>query len=190
MPGAVKTRLIPRLGAAGAATFADEMLQCTCREALAVPDARAELCAAPAPDEAAWSGRIPTGVEARDQGDGDLGRRLARAAKRAIDAGELAILIGSDCPGLDRHRLRRAAEALEQADAFIHPTLDGGYALLALRRFSPRLFDRIAWSTGQVFEQTLQRLRQLGWTYGVGETLRDIDEPGDYDRWLAERPRP
>lgn len=187
VPGAVKTRLIPRIGAAGAAEVAQRMLHFTCAEALAVPGARAELCASPDPGDPAWQGRIPPGVETSDQGSGELGERLARATKRAIDAGESAILIGSDCPALDRKRLESALDALQDVDAFLHPTLDGGYALLALRRFSPDLFSGIAWSTSAVAEQTLQRVRTLGWSYAAGETLRDIDEPADYDEWLAEQ---
>ena len=187
VPGAVKTRLIPRMGAAGAAEFAQRMLRFTCAEALAVPGVRAELCASPDPGDPAWRGRIPEGVEASDQGSGELGERLARQTKRVIDAGESAILIGSDCPALDRKRLESALHALQHVDAFIYPTVDGGYALLALRRFSPDLFSGIAWSTSAVAKQTLKRLRTLGWSHAAGETLRDIDEPADYDAWLAEQ---
>lgn len=186
LPGAVKTRLIPRLGAAGAAQVAQRMLNFACAEALAVSGARAELCASPKPSDPAWHGRIPAGVETSDQGSGELGERLARATRRATNAGECAILIGSDCPALDRKRLKLAVDALQDVDAFIHPTLDGGYALLALRRFSPDLFSGIAWSTSAVAEQTLKRLRTLGWSYAAGETLRDIDEPADYNAGLAE----
>ena len=185
VPGAVKTRLIPRMGAAGAAEVAQRMLNFTCAEALAVPGAQAELCASPKPGDRAWHGRIPPGVETSDQGSGELGERLARATKRATDAGESALLIGSDCPALDRKRLKSALDALQGVDAFIHPTLDGGYALLALRRFSPDLFSGIAWSTSAVAEQTLQRIRALGWSCAAGETLRDIDTPADYDAWRA-----
>jgi hypothetical protein len=124
-------------------------------------------------------------VESSDQGGGDLGERLARAAKRVIDAGEHAILIGSDCPELDRHRLSAASAALADTDAFLHPAADGGYALLALRRFSPELFTSIAWSTDAVARQTLERIQALGWSLALGETLRDIDEPADYDAWFA-----
>lgn len=183
VPGEVKTRLIPRLGAEGAAALAQELLDHTCAEALAVPGAEVELCAAPARDHPSWSGKIPAGVETSSQGDGDLGQRLARVAGRVAEAGERPILIGSDCPALDRHRLAAAIGALDEVDAFIHPTMDGGYALLALRRFAPELFEGIAWSTASVAEQTFRRIRTLGWSWRVGETLRDIDEPADYDSW-------
>lgn len=186
--GSVKTRLIPKLGAAGAADFAAAMLRKTFEEALAVAGAKVELCAAPRADHPAWRGVIPPGVETSDQGQGDLGARLSRRAGKAIAAGERAILIGGDCPSLGRERLTAAIAALEAVDAFIYPALDGGYALLGLRHFSPALFEGIAWSSDLVFRQTLQRLGQLAYDHEIGETLRDIDEPADYDAWSQAGP--
>ena len=61
----------------------------------------------------------------------------------------------------------------------IHPTLDGGYALLGLRRFDASLFSDIAWSSDSVAAATIAKIEALGWSLLVGETLRDIDEPED-----------
>jgi hypothetical protein len=171
--GRVKTRLIPVLGADGAARLAGEMLARTLAEAeetgLAV-----ELCGEP--DAALWH-EGPAQLTA--QGDGDLGERLSRAAARVLSEGEPVLLIGADCPDLDRHRLAAAADALAAHDAVIHPAEDGGYVLLGLRRFDPTLFAGIAWSTGSVFADTLRRIQGLGWSVDVRETLRDVDEPAD-----------
>ena len=177
VPGRVKTRLIPALGADGAAALAAAMLARTLEEAKAAGDV--ELCADPRPDHPAWRGHIPEGVRLSAQGPGSLGERLARAAERAIGEGAPLLLIGTDCPELDAGRMRSAAAALEHCDAFIHPTRDGGYALLGLARFHRSLFENIAWSTRLVAEQTLERLNALGWTVEVGETLRDVDVPAD-----------
>ena len=177
VPGRVKTRLIPALGAEGAAALAAGMLARTLEEAKA--GGEVELCADPRPDHPAWRGHIPEGVRLSAQGRGSLGERLARAAERVIGEGEPLLLIGTDCPELDADRLRLAAAALERCDAFIHPTVDGGYALLGLRRFDRSLFEDIAWSTGRVAEQTLERLNALGWKFEVGDTLRDVDVPAD-----------
>jgi rSAM/selenodomain-associated transferase 1 len=113
------------------------------------------------------------------QGEGDLGERLARAVGRVIGEGDRILLVGTDCPELDRTRLRAAAEALEAHDAVIHPALDGGYALLGLRRFDATLFTGIAWSTDKVASQTVARIDALGWSLQVLDTLHDIDEPAD-----------
>jgi hypothetical protein len=172
--GRVKTRLIPALGAHGAAALARKMLDRTLEEALAT-GLGVELCGEP--DAARWHEERP-GLSLAAQGEGALGERLARAADRVL-AEVPVLLIGTDCPGLDRGRLRAAAGALEDHDAILHPAHDGGYALLGLRRFDPSLFEGIDWSTAAVAEQTMRRIAALGWSVRVGETLRDVDEPED-----------
>jgi rSAM/selenodomain-associated transferase 1 len=173
-PGRVKTRLIPALGADGAAALARDMLERTVDEALATGLA-VELCGEP--DAAEWHEARP-GLALTAQGEGDLGGRLSRAAERVLDE-EPVLMIGADCPELDRGRLRRAAEALKAHDAMLHPAHDGGYALLGLGRFHRSIFEGIDWSTPLVAAQTMARIEALGWPLHVGETLRDVDEPGD-----------
>ena len=175
VPGRVKTRLIPALGADGAARLARRMLAATLREA-AASGLAIELCGEP--DARSW-GPVSAGVTLSAQGDGDLGARLARAARRVLEAGDTVLLIGADCPGLDAARLRAAAVALETHDAIIHPAEDGGYVLLGLRRFDESVFADIAWSSPAVAAQTVARIAAMGWSLAQGDTLRDIDEPED-----------
>lgn len=184
VPGRVKTRLIPALGEIGAARLAHKMLLDTVAEAAAANLAIPELCVDPHPLDPPWDGLLPTQhLRVTAQGEGDLGARMARAAKRSILLGENVLLIGTDCPGLDRDRLRAAAMALDAHDAVIHPVEDGGYALLGLRRFDASLFENIAWSTPAVAEATIARIGALGWTLHLGKNLRDIDVPADL-AWL------
>jgi uncharacterized protein len=179
--GRVKTRLIPTLGADGAARLAGEMLEATVKEALATGLA-VELCGEP--DAAEWF-EARSGLARTAQGGGGLGERLARAAERVLRDGHV-LLVGADCPGLNRARLAAAAEALEANDAFLHPARDGGYVLLGLRRFDPSVFEDVNWSTSVVAAQTMARIAALGWSLGVGETLRDVDEPADLVRHPGE----
>ena len=164
--GQVKTRLIPALGADGAARLAAEMLDRTVEEARATA-LDVELWGDP--DPAGW---FSGDVALSPQGEGNLGERLARAA-----AHPPLLIIGTDCPDLDRYRLRAAADSLGAHDAVIHPAADGGYVLLGLSRFHPSIFTGIAWSTATVCAETLARLDALGWSVDVRETLRDVDEP-------------
>jgi uncharacterized protein len=179
VPGQVKTRLIPAIGAEAAAILASQMLQRTALAALDSEVGSVELCMDPPSGHPHWMGQVPLDVIPTPQGEGDLGERLARAAQRVLAAGDRVILIGTDCPELDRDRLVAAADSLERHDAAIHPTQDGGYALLGLGRFDPSLFEGIAWSTDQVAAQTIARIAALGWSLHIGETLRDIDVPAD-----------
>lgn len=178
--GYAKTRLAPALGADGAAKLAHRLLETALAAALDAAVGPVELCCAPDPWHPAFAG-VP-GVEAArlsGQGEGDLGVRMARAFDRSLrhDAG--AIVIGTDAPALGAAYLREAAAALMSHDAVFGPALDGGYALVALRRPAPALFEGIAWSTPQVMAQTRERLARLGLRHAELRALADIDEPAD-----------
>ena len=187
VPGKVKTRLIPALGPDGAAKLAAAMLDHILAEARAAGVGLVGLCTDPAPEASDWDRFRGRPDRLEPQGDGDLGQRLARAAKRVLDEGDSALLIGADCPELGRYRLSAAVEQLQSNDCVIHPTADGGYALLGLNRFDPSLFEGIEWSTASVAADTLDRIARLGWAVHVGEMLHDIDEPADLER-IRETP--
>lgn len=177
--GQVKTRLIPALGAEGAAALARTMLDHTLAQALASQVGEVELCMSPAPGDAAWKGwSLPAGIAPTDQGDGDLGARMARAVQR-VTAQQPVLLLGTDCPALDAATIRAAVNALQQHDAVLVPVADGGYVLIGLKHPSPELFSDMAWSTSTVAAQTLRRLDRLGRSTWIGPTLNDIDEPAD-----------
>ena len=179
-PGFVKTRLIPALGAEGAAELAQQMLFHTLHEALAADIGTVELCSTPKIDDVAWKGiTLPLGIDVTDQGEDDLGARLARASERAIENGGSVMLIGTDCVEMSATLLREAAQSLHVHDAVIHCTADGGYALLGLKRYSTVLFSDMPWSTDVVASTTIARIRQLGWSLHVGQLLHDVDTPQD-----------
>ena len=188
LPGIAKTRLIPALGAQGAADLAHRLLAYTLHKTLAAGVGPVELCVTPSPSDAVWQTlAIFDPVQWSAQGEGDLGARMARASKRVLEAGESVLLIGTDCPELSVAQLQQAVRALQSTDAVLFPTFDGGYALLGLSRFHPSLFAGIAWSTDSVAFETLCRLGQLGWTVENHPKLHDIDEPADL-QWLSASP--
>lgn len=189
-PGLAKTRLVPVLGMAGAARLAERMLIHTIDAAQSADIGPVELCAEPVFSDPVWRGlELPLDLSVTAQGPGNLGARMARAAKRCLDRHERALLIGTDCPALDAQALRDAALMLETHQAVMHPAHDGGYVLLGLAVYDPSLFLDIPWSTPQVAALTQERLTALGWRIAIGRTLADIDEPADLDRlppdWLA-----
>lgn len=180
-PGFAKTRLIPALGAEGAASLARRMLDHTVTEAQAAQIGEVELCVTPDPGAPSWQALHDHTwqVDWQPQGDGDLGARLARATHRSLAVREAVLLIGTDCPSLTAARLREAAAQLTSNDAVIIPSADGGYVLLGFKHFHPGVFQGITWSTDSVAFETLCRIGSLGWTVAQLPMLRDIDEPAD-----------
>lgn len=184
LPGLAKTRLIPALGAQGAADLARRLLLRAVREAHSANLGPVELCVTPVPTDSIWRTLpIPDAVQWTGQGEGDLGERMARAAQRVLDCGEAVLLTGTDCPELKAVQLQQAASALRCCDATLVPAFDGGYVLLGLNRFHRSLFEGIAWSTDSVAFETVRRLKQLDWSLQSFPMLHDIDEPADL-KWL------
>lgn len=111
---------------------------------------------------------------------------MYRAASRVLNAGRWPILVGTDCPLLDRSVVLQACAALEQGhEAVVGPAEDGGYVLLGLRRISPRLFTGIEWGGDRVLARTRETLEALGWCRRELDTLWDLDRPDDLRRYLA-----
>lgn len=183
-PGLAKTRLIPALGAEGAAQLAQHMLSNTVTAAVAAAVGPVELCVTPAIDDPAWRGFEPDpAIIISHQGDGDLGQRMARAAQRALAQGQPTLLIGTDCAEMSAALLQQAAARLASSDSVIYPTADGGYALLGLTVFADALFCGIAWSTDSVAADTIAKMHVADWRVNIGATLHDIDTPDDL-HWL------
>jgi len=179
--GAAKTRLIPALGAQGAAALAQRMLLHTLEQALAAHVGPVELCMSPSPDSPAWHGvALPAGLERSDQGTGDLGQRMARAVDRVTTTlAQPVLLMGTDCPALNCERMVQAARALAQHDGVLIPVADGGYVLIGLHAPCPSLFANMAWSTPVVAGETLRRLAALDLSVWTGPLLHDIDTSED-----------
>jgi rSAM/selenodomain-associated transferase 1 len=185
LPGEVKTRLIPAVGAEGAAMLYQELLAGAAATASGVQGSRVELWCAPDTSHPGFRElSLQWGMTLHSQAGDDLGERMAHAATRGLAVSSRVILIGADCPALTRDYLSRAMASLERGvDAVIGPAEDGGYVLLGLRRFSPRLFSGIAWGGDSVLAQTRAVLRELAWRWVELETLWDLDRPADLARY-------
>jgi rSAM/selenodomain-associated transferase 1 len=150
----------------------------------------------PGPDDPAWQGvDLSDEVLRADQGEGDLGERMARAVRRVTTGGcaRPVLLMGTDCPELSAALLKEAARQLAHHDAVMLPVADGGYVLLGLRADCPAVFSDMAWSTPAVAAETLRRLAAQGLSVWLGPTLRDVDEPADLlhvpVEWMITQPK-
>lgn len=182
VPGQVKTRLIPLLGAAGAAALYAGMLERTLEKALAAGTCPVELWCAPDTRHAAFArARLQHAVHLRPQPAGDLGRRMSQAFCNTLRAARHAVLIGADCPDLTAADIAAAFDRLAAGvDVVLGPASDGGYYLIGLSTHHAGLFDTIEWGTPRVLEATLSRCRQQGLTWACLAQHDDVDTPGDY----------
>ena len=187
--GEVKTRLIPHLGADAAAGLQVKLTERAVATAIAAQLGPVELWCSPDPSHPSFAAYSRQGIVLREQGSGNLGERMYRALSSAIEDGDLAVLIGSDCPSLTPNDLRGAAQALaDGADLSFVPAEDGGYVLIAARSCPRELFDDMPWGSNAVMSQTRKRLRELGQTWQELPPRWDIDRPEDYQRLLREQP--
>ncbi|MFB0612481.1 TIGR04282 family arsenosugar biosynthesis glycosyltransferase [Aurantiacibacter poecillastricola] len=172
--GEVKTRLAPALGEAKAAELHRMLVERTLAtiRASGLPFAL-HYTGAEASAFAQWLGEDVPLVE---QGEGDLGARLARVEAPAI-------LLGADIPGLAPAHLNAAANALEEVPAVIGPASDGGYYLLGFREELPFLWSEMPWGGDRVLEETVARLKNHGVTFRLLEELADCDRPEDLSYW-------
>ncbi|MDY6785923.1 MAG: TIGR04282 family arsenosugar biosynthesis glycosyltransferase [Cyanobacteriota bacterium] len=182
--GKTKTRLIPILGAKGAATLQRDMTEHTL--------ARVKSCDRPLSVEIHFSGANFQQMQDwlgeqwtyREQSQGDLGQRMASAFSTAFaDGMERAVTIGIDCPELDANLMNEAFEKLETCDLVLGRAADGGYYLIGLRRDIPALFEDIDWGTSQVLQQTVAIAEAKNCAIAYLPVLQDIDHPEDLPVW-------
>jgi uncharacterized protein len=179
LPGFAKTRLVPALGADGAANLQARFIERAVTTAQAAAVGPVTLWAAPH-HPAFQTISALLGVTLAEQPGGDLGSRMLAAIAAANGP---AIVIGTDCPALTPEHLRTAARALtDGVDVVIVPVDDGGYGLIGMQRPQPALFGGMTWSTETVMAETRRRLTRLGLSWREPARLWDIDEPADLDR--------
>jgi len=178
--GEVKTRLVPQLGADGAAAFHLALVDVTFRIAASVGVPVIVRLDARAPGAVAALAR-DFGFEVLAQTTGGLGERLVEAL-----GDERRVAIGTDAPTIDP---RWIADAMARPEPVVlGPADDGGYWLVGTARSTPGLFESIPWSTPAVHATTLARAGAADLAVGVLPRSYDIDQPADLVR-LAADPR-
>ena len=188
--GKAKTRLIPALGAEGAAALHRRMADHTLVQVQAL-QFQHPLCV-----EVRFSGGdrdlmqrwLGTDLMYTVQGEGDLGDRMGRSFQSAFDASvDRAVIIGTDCPDLNATLLDQAFRELQHHDLVLGPASDGGYYLIGLRRLIPQLFIGMEWSTATVLERTLEIAAELNLSVALLPVLSDVDYPADLEIWERYR---
>jgi hypothetical protein len=180
--GKVKTRLQPPLTAEEAAALNVCFLRDTALNFAGVAiegGAAGLICYTPVGDEAAFDGLLPEGFALIAQRGDGFGERLLAAAEDILSCGFGAVcLIDSDSPTLPTQALRAAvAELARPGDrVVVGGSEDGGYYLIGLKQAHAEAFERIAWSTGSVYGETVERVREAGLELVELPTWYDVDD--------------
>lgn len=184
LPGRVKTRLIGALDAERAALLHQAFLE----------DLTARLRSGRFELQIAWALEPgeelpPSPLPAVRQRGENLGERLYLALRRAARGHRYVAAVGSDHPRLPLEVVHRAFRELESGgQVVLGPARDGGYYLIGVtaEALSRRLFEGIAWSTGEVLVATLERCGELGLEARLLPAAADVDTPGDLARLARE----
>jgi hypothetical protein len=189
VPGEVKTRLIPLLGAEGATELHCRLVRHTLATAALARVGPVEVWTTGRREDAFIQAcRRLLGLQVHLQPDGDLGTRMCAAAEDGLRRASRVIIVGTDCPTMAHDDLQAARDALEAGDdVVLGPAEDGGYWLIGLSRCDPTLFSGIAWSTPTVLDATRERLHALGWRWSELAMRWDVDRPEDLARLATMR---
>lgn len=173
--GEVKTRLVPPLSAAAAASLASCFVRDTVVNAQRVVT---DLLVAYSP----YDGRqtlesiLPERLLWLEQQGEGLGTRLAATIAYGEESGyDPLIVIGADSPTTPTSFIKTAIDSLAagESDLVLGPTDDGGYYLIGLRKPHGDLFQNVQWSTPLAYQNTVCNATRL--------KLRTLELPRWYD---------
>lgn len=108
----------------------------------------------------------------------DLGEKMNNAFLFALKEYKNVVLIGSDLPLISKEDIKKAFNVLETKDIVVSPTFDGGYYLIGMKRENKEIFS-MKYSTSSVFQETIDKIKALGKSYGEGNIQLDIDDEDD-----------
>jgi len=113
------------------------------------------------------------------QSNGDLGDRMSHAFTKVIDKHEKVIIIGSDCPQIQKAHVELAFDSLDETDLVIGPSLDGGYYLLGMKEQHSFLFHGMPWSKSSLYGECLRKIFSRNKTLTELDYLTDVDHEED-----------
>lgn len=145
-------------------------------------DATSIVCFTPENEHEGLASWLGAGRDYLAQGRGDLGARMDAAFQEAFTRGfERILLLGSDIPDIPGSVLTCGLECLEDHDACLAPSLDGGYYCIGFNRsgYCPDVFREMNWSTEEVCAQTKSILKHENRSLYLLNPWQDVDTRDD-----------
>ena len=186
--GKVKTRLASSIGNQAALRFHEQMLVRTLEMVCRYKLATVELHVAGNPDHPMIRALAKQhGIIVKRQQGTDLGERMHHALEQSLIESRYCVLIGTDCPEMNVDYLANAFTALVRGqDAVLGPAEDGGYVLIGARQLDRGWFSGITWGSRHVLEQSRQKILANGAQLEELQTLWDVDQIADFERWQLQ----
>lgn len=187
--GKVKTRLIPAIGSKLALAIYEELLTKTIDTVLNAEFYSKQIWVSDNPEHPYFNFlKENDSAKLYKQEGEDLGQRMFNAINTALQDHAYVILIGSDCPSLEYTDLIAAVNHLENgADIVLGPTVDGGYYLVGVTKNDVRIFSGIKWGKENVFADTCNNIKQLGWHYETLPKRWDVDRINDLLLYIKQK---
>ena len=122
------------------------------------------------------------------QNGNDLGERMFNAFEFAFDNdSDSVVMIGTDSPTFPPEFIEKAFEYLEQNDAVLGETEDGGFYLIGLRKLNKRIFQNVEWSSEKTCSQTKKNLEKIKFSLAELPIWYDVDEPKDLEKLSKDK---
>lgn len=186
--GKVKTRLAGSIGDEAALQFHQQMLRDTLEMACKYRLATVELHVSGNPDHPLIQS-LAKQYEIRvcAQQGRDLGEKMFFALEQSLVNSNYCVLIGTDCPAMGVDYLANALTALGRGqDAVLGPAEDGGYVLIGVRKIQQDWFCDIPWGSHHVLQRSRQKMISSGVQIEELQTLWDVDQIEDFQRWKLQ----
>ena len=169
--GKVKTRLAKTIGNPSALAIYKKLLEHTESVLRPLNCDKAVYYSVKIRENDIWDSTI---YQKHQQTGEHLGARMANAFKHGFKNNyQKIIIVGSDLYDLKTEHINQAFQDLETNDVVLGPAEDGGYYLLGMKQFHPKLFRNKNWGTDSVLKDTLKDLKEE--SVFLLETLNDID---------------
>lgn len=182
--GKVKTRMLPALSEQEAQQLHTELVHWVTRTLVRSKLGPVQLAVAGSVHHPTFVQCVTAGVEACVTQQGvDLGERMYCALRGGLVQHSKVVLVGSDCPEMDKAYLEEAIAALDEVPVVLGAAGDGGFVLIGARTISREAFAGVEWGTAQVLAQTRVNLERSGTPFAILRPLQDIDRPADLAHW-------
>ena len=185
--GNVKTRLQPFLSADECAALSKAFLRDAVNKAKTICE-NVILAYSPPAEINALRNILPSQKTFIEQTGKDLGEKMFNAFEFVFEQKtDAVVMIGTDSPTFPADFIEQAFEFLEtNSDVVLGKTEDGGFYLIGLRQLPERIFETVAWSSPETFEQIFENIHRLDLHLREVPSWYDVDEQADFETLKKE----